>query len=148
MKEEETKTESLKLKEMLIHALENSQNGFDSFNSSFQQCANAFEIGNDTDGMKILTELINPLKSFSQFCADVMRLPNSDIPENLFNELQSQCQTFQELLTDILEEMQSNNFVEVGDILKYDLGDLISSMGESFPKIALALRETIPMPQE
>ncbi|NQZ56093.1 MAG: hypothetical protein HRT88_01295 [Lentisphaeraceae bacterium] len=136
------------LTEMLIHALENSQVGFDSFKESFQQCASAFEIGNDQEGVRVLTELIDPLKGFSRFCADMIGSHVENIPEELFNELGTQCETFQNLLADILEEMESSNFVEVGDILKYDLGDLISSMSESFPTIALALRKSVPQTQE
>ena len=128
------------LTEMLIHALENSQAGFTSFKETFAQCSAAFELGKDQEGIQLLSSLLPPIKDFTAFCADIARTHGENIPEALFQEFDKQCSTFKDLIADMLEEMEDCNYVEVGDILKYDLGDLIDSMAVTFQKIADTLK--------
>ena len=130
------------LTEALIHALENSQQGFDAFKVSFEECASAFEVGEDAKGLSIITGLIKPLQDLSKFCADMIGTHSDILEEGLFNTLTEQCETFENLLTDLITEMEDGNLVEVGDILKYDMGDLIANMSKTFPEIAESLKQT------
>jgi hypothetical protein len=62
------------------------------------------------------------------------------IKSELMEKLTEQCELFQSLLGDMVQEMEEKNFVEVGDILKYDLGDLVIQMSTFFPEIAESLK--------
>jgi len=126
--------------DMLIHALDNSQAGFKSFKEVFAQCSAAFELGNDQEGIKLLSSILSPIKDFTSFCAEITRTHGQSIPPEIFGEFEQQCSTFKDLITDMLEEMEEGNYVEVGDILKYDLGDLIDAMSVTFPKISNSLK--------
>ena len=134
--------EDQELTSTLIHALENSQQGFDEFKTMFSNCASAFELGKDAEGIEILTAVLQPLNDFSNFCANISSTHALLIPEELLIDFTKQCETFKTLVEELLTEMEDKNYIEVGDILKYDLGDLICAMSVSFPKIAEALKST------
>ncbi len=130
------------LTESLIHALNNSTDGFKSFKTMFNDCANAFELGNDAKGLKIISELIQPLQDFCYFCADMLSTHSHLIEPKLLNELEAQCEKLQTLMGEMLKEMEDGNYVEVGDILKYDFGDLTLQMSKSFPELASSLQKS------
>lgn len=131
------------LTEMLIHALDNSSNGFDELKRMFNECADAFEIGDDVTGLKVMNQILPSLGDFSNFCADMISTHHEKISNELMGKLTEQCEQFQSLLGDMVEEMEDSNLVEVGDILKYDLGDLITQMSKTFPEISEALRNDL-----
>ena len=133
------------LTDTLIHALENSQEGFDALKNSFNECAEAFELGDDPKGLNTLNAIIPPLKDFSNFCADMISTHASELDENLFNELSDNCESLQNSFSDLIQEMEDKNFVEVGDILKYDLGDITGKMADAFPKIAASLKKKLTL---
>ena len=131
------------LTETLIHALENSQDGFNALKTSFNECAEAFELGDDPKGLNILNDIIPPLKDFSNFCADMISTHAAEFDESIFSELTENCENLQNSFTDLIQEMEDKNLVEVGDILKYDLGDITAKMADIFPKIAECLKKSI-----
>jgi hypothetical protein len=131
------------LTEELIKALENSTAGFDLFKKSFDDCASAFEVGDDQIGLKIIENLTKPLQDFLNFCADMIGTHANVIEEDLFKEICDQCESFENLINELLQEMEDKNYVEVGDILKYDLGDLTKQMAKTFPKIANDLKKAL-----
>jgi predicted solute-binding protein len=130
------------LTSMLINALDNSSEGFKAFKSMFNICSKAFEIGDDALGLKTLGEIIPGLRDYSLFCADLLGSHSEIIESTLLKEMEEHCESFQNLLGEIVQEMEENNFVEVGDILKYDLGDILVKMADLFPKIATALKNS------
>ena len=127
------------LTNVLVHALNNSTEGFATFKNMFNECANAFEVGEDAKGLKIITELIAPLGDFCNFCADMIQTHSHLIGEEHMKTLEEQCETLEELMGELVKEMEDGNFVEVGDILKYDLGDLTTQMSKSFPAVAQSI---------
>ena len=118
----------------LVAALNNSQNGFDAFKKMFNDCANAFEVGNDAEGLKIIKDLIQPLQDFCYFCADILSTHAHMIEDDKLDTLKEQCESLESLMGEMVKEMEDGNFVEVGDILKYDFGDLTAQMSKSFPQ--------------
>ncbi|MCH2204315.1 MAG: hypothetical protein MK132_00370 [Lentisphaerales bacterium] len=128
---------------MLIHALDNSQNGFSELKRMFNECADAFEIGDDVKGLTVMNQILPSLSDFSNFCADMITTHHHQINDELMNQLTEQCEQFQSLLGDMVAEMEDSNLVEVGDILKYDLGDLVVQISKTFPQIAEALKKDI-----
>ncbi len=126
----------------LIFALNNSSEGFKNFKTMFNDCANAFELGNDAKGLKIISELIQPLQDFCYFCADILSSHAHIMDPAHLKQLESQCEKLQTLMGEMLKEMEDGNFVEVGDILKYDMGDLTLQMSKSFPELASSLQKS------
>ena len=131
------------LTDMLIHALNNSAKGFDELKRMFNECADAFEIGDDVTGLKVMTQILPSLGDFSNFCADMITTHHDKINDENMDTLTEQCEQFQSLLGDMVAEMEDNNLVEVGDILKYDLGDLVVQLAKTFPKIAESLQNDV-----
>lgn len=127
---------------VLVHALNNSQEGFKTFKTMFNDCANAFETGDDAKGLKIIRDLIQPLQDFCYFCADMISTHSHIMPAEKLKVLEEQCETLQNLMGELLKEMEDGNFVEVGDILKYDMGDLTSQMAKSFPELADSIEKS------
>ena len=128
-----------KYTEELIHALDNSQDGFVLFKQNFDECALAFEVGDNAKGLKLVEGLSKPIQDFLRFCVDTVSTHAEYIGEDLFNKLCGQCESFENLIKEVLVEMEEENYVEVGDILKYDLGDLIGQMAIIFPKLSEAV---------
>lgn len=125
----------------LLKALNNSQNGFSAFKQMFNDCANAFEVGNDAEGLQIIKDLIQPLQDFCYFCADVLSTHSHMIEEKALKKLQDQCESLESLMGELVKEMEDGNYVEVGDILKYDFGDLTAQMSKSFPEVATSIEQ-------
>ena len=131
------------LTDMLIHALENSHTGFNELKHMFNECADAFEIGDDVKGLTVMNQILPSLGDFSNFCADMITTHHDKINDGMMDQLTEQCEQFQSLLGDMVAEMEDSNLVEVGDILKYDLGDLVIQMSKTFPQIAELLKKDV-----
>ncbi|MCM8528206.1 MAG: hypothetical protein NE327_16910 [Lentisphaeraceae bacterium] len=126
--------------EELINALNNSQDGFTAFKKMFNDCANAFEVGKDAEGLQIIKDLIQPLQDFCYFCADVLSTHAHMIADDKLDLLKEQCESLESLMGELVKEMEDGNYVEVGDILKYDFGDLTSQMSKIFPEVAESIQ--------
>lgn len=124
---------------ILVHALNNSGDGFSTFKKMFNDCASAFEIGEDQKGLEIIKSLIQPLQDFCNFCADMLQTHAHMIEKNALRNLEEQCETLEKLMGELIKEMEDGNFIEVGDILKYDFGDLTVQMSKSFPEVAASI---------
>lgn len=131
--------EADKLTEELIHALNHSQEGFKTFKTMFDDCANYFEIGEDAKGLEIIGSLIEPLQGFCNFCADMICTHSHMIDKDNLDLLKKQCEQLESLIGELVKEMEDGNYVEVGDILKYDVGELTTQMSGSFPKLARSI---------
>ena len=126
---------------ILVHALNNSDEGFSTFKTMFNECANAFEIGEDKKGLEIISSLIEPLQDFCSFCADMLQTHAHMMEKDTLRNLEEQCEMLEKLMGELIKEMEDGNFVEVGDILKYDFGDLASKMSKSFPEVAISIEK-------
>jgi len=126
---------------ILIDALNNSDEGFATFKKMFNECADAFEIGEDQKGLQIIKELIQPLQDFCNFCADMLQTHAHMMNKGTLRVLEEQCDMLEKLMGELIKEMEDGNFVEVGDILKYDFGDLTSKMSKSFPEVAVSIEK-------
>ena len=124
---------------ILVHALNNSDEGFSTFKTMFNECANAFEVGEDKKGLEIITSLIQPLQDFCNFCADMLQTHAHMMEKDTLRNLEEQCEMLEKLMGELIKEMEDGNFVEVGDILKYDFGDLAFKMSKSFPEVAKSI---------
>ena len=131
---------------ILVHALNNSTEGFSTFRKMFNECADAFEIGEDKKGLEIIKSLIQPLQDFCNFCADMLQTHAHMMGKDTLKNLEEQCEMLEKLMGELVKEMEDGNFVEVGDILKYDFGDLASQMSKSFPEVATSI-ESYEVPE-
>ena len=68
-----------------------------------------------------------------------MDICENNLANKSVSRISSTCETFQTLLATLLSEIESRNYIEVADILRFDLTDLMLSFGNLFPEIASEL---------
>lgn len=135
--EEKNDAANSSLTAMSIDALRSSQQGFEELQSLFKKCGELFDKGDDAGGLELLqSDLVPKLMEFANFLASFMGNSAVDLDAALCAEFSTTCDSFQEVLKTLLSEMEKSNFTEVGDILRFDLADLISSISRLFPRLA------------
>lgn len=132
----ETDTDTAKLKQDLIFALNNSEDGLKLFQEKFKDISEAFEVGKIAEAASLLKEILGPIAEFSQFLADVLTTIHAFISEESYGELTVKCERLESFLNEMLTEMEDENFLELGDIMRFDLGDLMKEFDALFPKLA------------
>lgn len=131
-----TEVENENLKKDLVFALMNSSDGLALFQEKFKACSEAFEVGKLPEAAAILREVLGPISEFSQFLADVITSSHEYVSEETFGELTKKCERLESFLNEMLSEMEGENFLELGDIMRFDLGDLMKEFDALFPKLA------------
>lgn len=130
-----------KVLELSIDALDNSQEGIGEFIQAFDKCALEFSNGNDVQGVEYLKQILEPLRKFSNFCGTLVGFYASELSVESGKSLTEKCATFYDIMENLMKEMESGNFIEIGDILKYDFGDLLYDFSMLFPKVSQELQE-------
>ena len=130
------------VKSLTINALMDSQEGLDEFRRIFMQSSDCFDEGKNVDGMSRLNDAISHLAEFAKFCATVQEVCNTNLNEDSTNELTQKCESFQSLLDQIVKESEAQNYMEVSDILRFDLTDLMTSYSMLFPRLANELNDS------
>jgi len=125
------------LNTMSIDALRASQPGFEELQALFKKCGELFDRGDDRGGMGALSsELMPKLLEFANFLAAFMGGSLGEISPELRTEFSSKCDAYQDVLKNLLAEMEKKNLTEVGDILRFDLADLVTAISHLFPRLA------------
>lgn len=131
-----------------IDVLDASKESQQLFLTEFETCSDLLESGDSAEAMRKLNDVLPGLQDFAIFCRHVLELADCLLPEEYINELQELCNNFQELLAALLKETENKDYVEVADILRYDLSDnlnkffpLFSSLKTEFNKCLLQGRE-------
>lgn len=132
----ETDADMEQLKADLVFALNNSAEGLKIFQEKFTEVSEAFEVGKIAEAAGTLKEVLGPIAEFSQFLADVITTIHPYISEDSFGELTMKCERLESFLNEMLNEMEDENFLELGDIMRFDLGDLMKEFDVLFPKLA------------
>ena len=132
----ETDADTAKLKDDLIFALNNSEDGLKLFQEKFKDVSEAFEVGKIAEAAAVLKEVLGPISEFSQFLADVLTTIPPYVSEESYGELTMKCERLESFLNEMLTEMEDENFLELGDIMRFDLGDLMKEFDALFPKLA------------
>ncbi len=135
--------EKKELDDMTIKALEESKAGFDVFSQMFKKCSDFYDNGSDFNGTELLTkEIIPSLQDFAAFCASLLETTFGKIKTDTQNKFEENCKNFETLLQSLLEEMKGKNYIEVGDILRFDLFDLMKDFAEIFETMAKNLQSS------
>ena len=125
-----------KATEMTTKVLRQSGPAFEEFRAMFKDCSDSFDRGDDEAGRQTLVnEVIPQLREFAGFCASLLD-STGDVSAALRGEFVAKCESFEEILTTLVEELEGQNLTEVGDILRFDLVDLMMAFSALFPKLA------------
>jgi hypothetical protein len=134
-----TRTEILDLnKEQLLEILKDYTNSMDSIKTNFMKVNENFQSGRDklasemlTDGIgkmnTLLTALISLRNSHPQLELEKIEIENENL--SAYNKNLNEC------LTQIAMGLENNDLVEVGDILEYELPDLLDGLKPYLDKI-------------
>jgi hypothetical protein len=134
-----TRTEILDLnKEQLLEILKDYTNSMDSIKTNFMKVNENFQSGRDklasemlTDGIgkmnTLLTALISLRNSHPQLELEKIEIENENLSS--YNKNLNEC------LTQIAMGLENNDLVEVGDILEYELPDLLDGLKPYLDKI-------------
>ena len=131
-----------KIRTMTITALRQSQPGLDEFLRLFSDCSGYFDKNENAKGLEQLKAMLPQLKDFARFCATIIDVCHDHLPEQLTAQFISVCETFESMLSTLVGEAETNNYVEVGDIIRFDFCDVMSSFSEIFPKLATELEHS------
>ncbi len=134
-----TRTEILDLnKEQLLEILKDYTNSMDSIKTNFMKVNENFQSGRDklasemlTDGIgkmnTLLTALISLRNSHPQLELEKIEIENENL--SAYNKNLNEC------LTQIAMGLENNDLVGVGDILEYELPDLLDGLKPYLDKI-------------
>lgn len=134
--EKDQKNKEMTIREATIYSLEMSEAEFNSLKETFQQISELFDSAKDIEALnQIKSEIIPKVTSFYNFCLTLTTQFDLVIPEGLNEELRDKIFKMEKLCNSIDQETDAQNFVEVGDILRFDFYDLINECSQLFPKL-------------
>ncbi len=131
----------VELVDATIDALQQSQDTKGKFQEMLEDCSDSFEFGEDAEGFEKLKDLTNTLRDFVVFCKNVHDLAECLIEPEVTRTFGEHCQKLEGYLLTLVAELEQQNFVEISDILRYDLQDAINAFFPHFEKIAEELKE-------
>jgi len=129
------------LVEMTITALQGAQPALQQFNSIFLAISNAIDEGNNTDAMETLQQMTPRLCEFAHFCAALVEQTVLFLPESLTEELMQKCQSFSTIVGMIVAEGEEHNVIEIGDVLRFEMSDLIEDFIGLFGRMLIKTQE-------
>ena len=120
-----------------INALRNSEVGFKEMASTFGQCGDLFDQGRDAEGAALLTQKLFPeLTEFAGFLAALRSNTRDMLSPAMSAKLVSICAEFEKILGLMTKELAGSNFIEIGDIIRFDLSDMLRSFSKVFTEMA------------
>lgn len=124
------------LREASIFTLEQSQGELDKLKEMLKRASQEFDQGNDAEGLNIIqNEIIPQIKNLSEFCNTMLNNFGGIFEEEALNEFLKEYTALGELLMTLAKETEKGDFTEVGDILRFDLTDLLTELAGTFPKL-------------
>jgi predicted mannosyl-3-phosphoglycerate phosphatase (HAD superfamily) len=125
------------LREASIFTLEQSQVELENLKENLKKASQEFDQGNDIEGLTYIQEnLINPIKNLSEYCNTLLNNFSGIFTEELREEFLKEYTALGETLMTLAKETEKGDFTEVGDLLRFDLNDLIEELAATFPKLA------------
>ncbi|MBN2643467.1 MAG: hypothetical protein JXR78_17580 [Victivallales bacterium] len=135
-KNNDTKLDDLTIREAMLLVLDKSPMEFARMKDAFKRVSDCFDLGDDVNGLQILSEEVFPLvRSLAEFCTSIFDHHLLVLGEDVGYEFCEKLKQLNELLTTLAEETHSGNFTEIGDILRFDMMDFISGLDDFFPEI-------------
>lgn len=131
------------LREASIFTLEQSQGELDKLKEMLKSASQKFDQGNDAEGLNIIqTEIIPQIKNLSEFCNTMLNDFGGIFKEEALNEFLKEYTALGELLMTLAQETEKGDFTEVGDILRFDLTDLLTELAGTFPKLIECFKDS------
>ena len=124
------------VREATIHALEQSLEEFKKLKDSIKKASGSFDAGSDLDGLVVIRdEIIPQISSFNVFCLTLLDKFGDVLEGDIGEEFKCKVETLDALFVTLSKETESGNFTEVGDLLRFDLTDLLTAFWGMFPKM-------------
>ena len=124
-----------KVRELTIEALGNTEPAISQFNQLFEQCSDLFDQGKEEEAIARFQDIISVLGEFAHFCASVREVSEGAIDPETSEKFNRLCSIMESDLGSLTDEMEHKNFIEISEILRYDMVDLVVQFGESFESI-------------
>ena len=131
------------MRELTIDTLQKAVIGNDEFIKIFESCSDAFEEGEDSKAMGIISETIPHLTEFSVFCTQILVNCRTMITDDQFSMMNQLGNTLANHITELVNESENGNYIGMADILRIDLSELFNKYSELFPQIATTLQEEV-----
>jgi hypothetical protein len=125
------------LREASIFTLEQSKEGLETLKELLKKASQEFDQGNDNEGLDIILKKISPqIKGLSEFCNTMLHDFGGIFEEETLEEFFKEYTTLGDLMLTLANETEKGDFTEVGDLLRFDLSDLLDELDETFPKLS------------
>lgn len=132
------------VRSMTIEALDAAPVPLAELRRIFDVACEAFEAGEDVEGMETLQGALPGLGEFTKFCATLMVQTQPLLPGAIHDELATTCARFQQVIASILAECEGVNYTEVSDLLRYEATDLMKQYDDLFARMSEALKADAP----
>lgn len=136
-------TAQKELLELSISALKDGLDGLGEFKNLFTEISDLFENGNDVEALQRIGDLSQALGDFANFAGSLNQNCLLWLPETQLTDLADANAKFETHINGILDEAQNRNFIEVADILRYDLPELMDNYHTIFVALTKALESTL-----
>ena len=124
------------VREATVYSLECSQAEFENMKEEFQSISSKFESGADHDALLLVRDKVIPkITPLFEFCFTLTHVFDDVIEESVRLALEKKIVDIDRLMGKLAEETEKANFIEVGDMLRFDFTDLVTEISVLFPKI-------------
>jgi len=134
---ENSQDKDMTVREATIYELEQSQAEFKKLKETIKRASGSFDSGNDLEGLTVIKdELIAHISSFHVFCSTIVNNFGDILSGGLKDELENKIAHLDKIFNLLARETESGNFTEVGDLLRFDMSDLLNEFSVLFPKVS------------
>ncbi|OGV56740.1 MAG: hypothetical protein A2017_09750 [Lentisphaerae bacterium GWF2_44_16] len=129
--------DQMTLRETTIFVLDKSQDEFKKLKEALKTTSDSFDAGKDTEGLNNIKSVVIPqISSFYEFCFTMINSFDDVMGPDITGRLKEKFENLDTLLKTLTNETETGNFTEIGDLLRFDLTDLINEFSVLFPEIS------------
>jgi len=127
------------MRDLSSKSLRNTTDSINELKSTFEECSDLFEEGEDAKALDKIKEMLPHLKEFVNFCYLINQNCYAMVVPSLSEQMDSTCKTLLQYLQDLVKESEQGNFIASADILRIDLTDILEEYKTLFASYADAL---------
>jgi len=118
-----------------VETLKNTGEGIEEFRKTFTKASDAFEDGRDSEGFQTIRDIHPHLQEFANFCGTLRTQCENWLSEDDLRGLDDLNQKFSQCLTTLIEAMENGDVLEIADLLRADLSEIIGNYNAVFSDI-------------
>ena len=131
------------LREATIFVIEKSQDEFKKLKETLKTTSDFFDAGKDQEGLNNIKDAVIPqISSFYEFCFTMINSFDDVMGPDIAGRLKEKFENLDALLKALTNETAAGNFTEIGDLLRFDLTDLINEFSALFPEISESFKSS------